>query len=117
MPHRHGNENKDLEDTRSLRDRHTGRQSPRKVERSGTDTPEKPIRRVVISFQGRIISKTDNRCDEPRFHEAQEARVYEVLAPDTRTWAFKAILLVALDESARPQAENEVALLQRLRTT
>lgn len=44
-------------------------------------------------------------------------RVYEVMAPDAQAWAFKAIPLAALDSHSKRQIENEVALLQDLRTT
>lgn len=65
-------------------------------------------RRVVVNdIPYRIIKKLGR---------GGSGRVYEVMAPDTQAWAFKAIPLATLDARARRQIKNEVALLQSLRT-
>ncbi|EGX93289.1 checkpoint protein kinase [Cordyceps militaris CM01] len=70
--------------------------------------PTKHRRIVIGGISYRILR---------RLGRGGSGRVYEVMAPDTRTWAFKAIPLGALDDVAKRQVENEVALLHSLRGT
>lgn len=137
----------------------------KELEHVRAETPEQPMRRVVISprHAGRSrttphsppSTQTHKAADVPRTGETassssqpqQQAaakppvkhrkitvngvsyrilkklgrggsgRVYEVMAPSTQSLAFKAIPLAKLDDRARRQIQNEVALLQSLCAT
>lgn len=113
-------------------------------ERPKQKSPEKPMRTVVIPARRRETPPKDISHDKSRvpsdaipplekirhrrivvngtsyrilrkLGRGGSGRVYEVMAPDTKRWAFKAIPLANLDERAQSQIKNEVALLQDLR--
>lgn len=70
--------------------------------------PTKHRKIVVNGISYRILNKLGR---------GGSGRVYTVLSPDMKTWAFKAIPFASLDQRAIRQIRNEVALLQSLRAT
>ncbi len=78
------------------------------LEKQAGTAPVRHRKVVINGISYRILKKLGR---------GGSGRVYEVMAPDAQTWAFKAIPLAALDSHAKRQIENEVALLQGLRTT
>ncbi|OAA64780.1 checkpoint protein kinase [Cordyceps fumosorosea ARSEF 2679] len=96
--------------------------TPPQSQRPGTvaavvTTPEKQPVPATTTRHRRIIIRGVSYRILRKLGRGGSGRVYEVMAPDTRTWAFKAIPLAALDDVAKRQIQNEVALLQSLRST
>ncbi|KAJ6780062.1 hypothetical protein PWT90_11235 [Aphanocladium album] len=87
---------------------------PIQEESSALPVAEETKAKVPTRHRRIVVNDTSYRILR-KLGRGGSGRVYEVMAPDTRTWAFKAIPLAALDDRARRQIRNEVALLQSLR--